>query len=268
MNEKKIDDLVRKSLRNNTESAIDSKEHIWNNIQNQLNKVEKQNYQKRKTFSQHHVRKRKKWISITATIACLFLAIFFTTTTKQGQALITTVRQWFEPKKSIQQELEGMKENTNVNLQGKDQQSPQEASFILYVDEQRYHVIKERDQFLITVDLPEKYPEVYMDITQKTGVKPQDAIQQIQQEMTAKYSHVGKIKQVKSPVTGYQLRADQGNKKWNDEVVVYYVVSNKQNGSFIIKQKYFLEASEGHGVRFDNMLKDFKVIPNAIKPKK
>lgn len=100
-----------------------------------------------------------------------------------------------------------------------------------------------------------------MDITQKIGVKPEDAVKEIQQEVNSKYPHVGEVEQVNTPVVGYRLRADQGNKKWNDEVVVYYVFSNKQNGSFIIKQKYFLEASEGHGVRFDNMLKEFKIIP-------
>lgn len=260
MREEKVDRLIHQSLKNNTASNMHDKEHIWNNIQSRLNQIDGKST-KNKTSFKHTTKKRKKWFAITATIACLFVTVFFTTTTKQGQALITTVRQWFEPNKSIQQELEGTKENTEVHLQGKDQQSPQEASFILYVDENRYHVIKDKGQFSITIDLPENYPEVYMDITQKAGVKPEDAVKEIQHEAADKYPHVGEIEQVNSPVTGYRLRADQGNKKWNDEVVVYYVVSNKQNGSFIIKQKYFLEASEGHGARFDNMLKEFKIIP-------
>lgn len=33
-----------------------------------------------------------------------------------------------------------------------------------------------------------------------------------------------------------------------------------EEGSFIITQRYFLEASEGHGVRFDEMLKQFKIL--------
>jgi hypothetical protein len=260
MREEKVDQLIQQSLKNNTTSYTDEKDHIWNNIQNRLDQMEAKTSKNKSRFKPT-AKKRKKWLAITASIACLFVAVFFTTTTKQGQAFITTVRQWFEPNKSIEQELEGKKENTDVHLQGKDQQSPQESSFILYVDESRYHVIKDKGQFLITIDLPEKYPEVYMDITQKADVKPEDAVKQIQQEVNGKYPHVWDLEQVNTPVAGYKLRADQGNKKWNDEVVVYYVVSNKQNGSFIIKQKYFLEASEGHGARFNNMLKEFKIIP-------
>jgi hypothetical protein len=258
--EEKVEQLIQQSLKNNTTTNMDEKEHIWNNIQSRLDEIESKRTKKNTTFK-HTTKKRRKWLPITAAIACLLVTVLFTTTTKQGQAFISTVRQWFEPNKSIQQELEGQKENTDVHLQGKDQSAPQEASFILYVDESRYHVKKEKGQFLITIDLPEKYPEVYMDITQKVGVKPEDAIKEIQQEATGKYSHVGEVEQVNTPVVGYRLRTDQGNKNWNDEIVVYYVISNKQNGSFIIKQKYFLEASEGHGVRLDNMLKEFKIIP-------
>jgi hypothetical protein len=259
MKEQNVDSAIQDSLRNGTDTSLREKEQIWSRISNKLDEIDT-SQQKRHQTNSFRAKKTRRWMIITASIASIFLALIITTTTEQGQALILHVRQWLEPEKSIQQELEGTKENTKVNLHQKETQTEQDASFVIYVDEERYQLNKDNGQFRITAPLPEKYPEVYMDISQQTGTKPKTAMEKIKQELTTKQLHVGKIEQVKSPVMGYRLRADQGNKNWNDEVIVYYVVSNKLQGSFIIKQKYFLEASEGHGSRFDNMLKEFKIV--------
>jgi hypothetical protein len=37
-------------------------------------------------------------------------------------------------------------------------------------------------------------------------------------------------------------------------------VDDNQGGSYVIEQHLFLEAAEGHGVRFYHMLKEFKVV--------
>ena len=63
------------------------------------------------------------------------------------------------------------------------------------------------------------------------------------------------------PVEGYQLHGIQnGGQKWDDEVVHAYVISNGKEGSFVITERYFLEAAEGHGARFYAMLQEFQIL--------
>ncbi|MED4970575.1 RNA polymerase sigma factor [Parageobacillus toebii] len=57
----------------------------------------------------------------------------------------------------------------------------------------------------------------------------------------------------------------ESGRQWNDEVAKYYLVDNGQGGTFVIEQHYFVEASEGHGARFDNMLKQFQVTKEPDK---
>jgi len=64
---------------------------------------------------------------------------------------------------------------------------------------------------------------------------------------------------VKEPINSIFIYAG-GATKWNDPVSKYYFVDNTKGGTFVIKQQLFLEAAEGHGVRFDNMVKEFKIV--------
>lgn len=43
---------------------------------------------------------------------------------------------------------------------------------------------------------------------------------------------------------------------WN-----HYFVDDGQGGAFHITSRFFLEATEGHGVRFSTMLQSFTVLP-------
>lgn len=218
-----------------------------------------QEARKKATNKKKFNRAKKVRTSIGLVAAAILLSFTFFSKTDPVQAFISQVRQWFEPEKTIEQELEGMPEETDVNLHEGTTTTEQEADFVIYVDEERYQVTQEDDVFTISADLPEDYPEVSMEITQQVDVKEEEAIEIIKNEISTEYNNIGEITQVEEPVKGFQLTANNGN-EWNDKVVVYYVVSNELEGSFIIKEQYFMEASEGHGARFYNMLKEFTVI--------
>ncbi len=57
---------------------------------------------------------------------------------------------------------------------------------------------------------------------------------------------------------------------WNDPVERYYLVEDFKGGVIVIQQKLFKEAVEGHGARFDGMLKELYIwnpgISNFSKP--
>jgi hypothetical protein len=150
--EEKVDLLIQETLNKETTSTEIDKEQLWNAMQNRLDNIDQLHKKNKNVHSinrktvKNQKKRTKKWFAVTATIAGLFLTIFLTTTTEQGQALIMQVRQWLEPKKSINQELEGMPEKTEVNLHEKQNQSAKKADFIIYVDEERYHFPTGRNQ--------------------------------------------------------------------------------------------------------------------------
>ena len=79
----------------------------------------------------------------------------------------------FAPEREIIQNIEGHEEKTNVHLnEGTD------ALYVIYVDESRYKMMKgEKSDFITTLHpLPERYPEVSMEIRQVLDEKPEDLV--------------------------------------------------------------------------------------------
>jgi len=58
------------------------------------------------------------------------------------------------------------------------------------------------------------------------------------------------------------LLAAVDGSEWDSKVTQVYIISNEKEGSFVIQQKYFLEAAEGHGTRFYHILNEFKIVEN------
>jgi hypothetical protein len=98
-----------------------------------------------------------------------------------------------------------------------------------------------------------------MEIKQVKDKHPGVVASEIEKELNGKFSKIENRGIVKEPVNGTLIYAATGQ-KWNDTVVQYYVVDNTKGGTFIIKEQYFMEASEGHGTRFYNMLKEFRIV--------
>ena len=54
-----------------------------------------------------------------------------------------------------------------------------------------------------------------------------------------------------------------GEKEFSDVYENIYIVDNQAGGSFLIECKLFVEAEEGHGARFGNMLETFEVVKSS-----
>ena len=204
------------------------------------------------------IRKTKKTSRLIPLIITVATGILITLSlqTDTGTAYVKGMKDMFVPEKDVIQSIEGQDEETKVQLnEGTD------SEYVIYVDEERYKMIKGEETDLITTKdpLPENYPDVSMEIKQVPDIKPELLVEQYEEELKKDFPELRAIEEVTEPVTGYLLHGINGNQ--SDSVVVHaYVISNGKEGSFIITQYYFLEAAEGHGARFHRMLETFEII--------
>ncbi|WP_163195792.1 hypothetical protein [Clostridium thermarum] len=241
INEKKLQEALIKK----TDEAVKLKEMVWSNIEKKLNSEEV------KTVT---TKRKKKGILKYAGIAAAFAAIVLAANPQYVDAAVDKIKELFVPQKTIEQSLEGDTEETKVDLEV----SPQK--YIIYIDKERYELKNIDGKDIIKpINMPESYPEVSMTIEQVTDKAPGEVLADIEAELKSKYSDVRQAEEVTEPVKGLNIRALGGN-QWDSPVVNYYLVDNTNGGSFIIKEQYFLEASEGHGARFYHMLKEFKIV--------
>lgn len=251
MKEDQFDIDMKRSLEQHTDSMLKHKEDIWKNIEEELFMAEtsrKTTHAKRKKG----MAKRIGWV-ITVAAAASIIGVF--TTTNTGQAFVNQIKQYFEPKKQVQENIEGMPEDKEIVLQDT------KSGYIIYIDEERYKMIEEQDRDVIVPNPPleDRYPEVSMSIEQVEDETPEQAITRLQKELTEQYATVKDPEAVTKPLTATLLSAIDGN-QWDSPVAKIYVLSNERGGSFIITEKYFLEASEGHGARFYYALEQFKIV--------
>lgn len=252
MDDKRFEDNIRDSLLKGTEESQQLKEQVWRNIQSNIytNKKEERSFMKNK--GNDFVRKAA---GLAAAFMVLVAVLAATTTT--GQAAMKRIIDILVPQKNITQELEGQKEKGKFFLHTRDEA----VDYAIYIDEERYVVEKGEaaDRIVPKVKAGGKYPAVFMEIKQIKDKKPEDLMKQTKAGLKAKYPTVRDEGIVEVPLSAYMLYANSGNRA-TDEVVKYYFVDNGAGGTFVIMQQYFIEASEGHGARFDNMLKEFRIV--------
>lgn len=241
------DNKINESLLKGTDEVTELKEVVWNNIENKLNLNEDKvvNVKARK----NSILTFFKYGSVAAAISIVIMA-----NTEYGHATANKIKQLFEPNKIVSEQIEGMDEKSNVSLQ------EGSSKYIIYIDEERYIMQNLDGKDIITPKVKaESYPNVSMEINQVENKEPEVVASEIEKSLKEKYKKVDNMKKVKSPINGIFIYANNGS-SWDDIVEKYYLVDNTKGGTFIIKQQLFLEASEGHGVRFDNMLKEFKIV--------
>ncbi|TJY41576.1 anti-sigma factor [Cohnella pontilimi] len=249
------------------------KEAMWERIEAQLD-IESPAASRSRTHAKRTQRSRKtmRRIKISTGLAAAVIAGAVFLTMPAGTAFMKDVRSWFAPEKKVEVNIEGEKEQTNQKLHesgktngeqtpGNSETSKETSRYVIYYDQERYKLEQQggKDVITTTTPLPDKYPEVSFTIEQRPGIQPADAAADLEKQLAAGYAEVRKAEQVTEPIAGYRIYAQDG-KDWNSKVMVVYVVDNGKQGSFVLTEKYFLEASEGHGSRFDQMLKEFKVL--------
>lgn len=238
-----MDERAKTDTLNHTEDSSHTlKEDIWNHIDQEL-------------FQEKPKKKKSKVVPIIIA-AAVGVILLFSTQTDTGMALIKQIKDLFEPEKQITQSIEGTDEETDVILQeGKN------AEYIIYIDEERYKLIHGEGFDIITTKEPleEKYPEVSMKIEQFKDKTSAEMLTMLEGKLPTEYTKVTTTETVHDPVEGYKLHGISGS-TWDSPVTNVYILDNKNGGSFVITEKYFLEAAESHGARFYAMLQQFEII--------
>jgi hypothetical protein len=252
MKEDQLDEAMKRSIEKHTDSMLQHKKDIWNNIEKELfmtGMSRKTTYTKGKK----KIGKRISWI-IGVAAAASMIGVF--TTTNTGQAFVEQIKQYFEPKKQVEEHIEGMPEEKEVVLQDT------KSGYVIYIDEERYKLVEEdgRDVIVTQTPLGDAYPEVSLSIEQSGNETPEQAVMRIQQELAGQYDTVKQPEAVTEPLEATLISAIDGGQQWDSPVAKVYVLSNERGGSFIITEKYFLEAEEGHGARFYYMLQQFTIV--------
>lgn len=223
------------------------KEEVWDGLEQQLFSEDK--------GAVKRLKKKNRIIPVLVAVAAAIL-LAFTLQTDTGSAFIKGIKDMFVPEKEIIQNIEGQDEETDVNLN-----VGANSDYIIYIDEESYKMIQGEDADIITTlePLPEKYPEVSMEIRQFPNDLPADLVKIVEADLKKDFPELREIEEVTEPVIGYLLHGLNGQ-DWDAKVVHTYVISNGKEGSFVITGKYFLEAAEGHGARFHHMLKSFEIV--------
>jgi hypothetical protein len=249
MDERKLDDMIQRALTEGTEPSLELKDKVWRDIQGHMK-------QRRRGISRMERKKRRGrrpiWLGGISVAAALVLV--FLMGTEAGQAGVNKIRELLAPEKVMVEELEGQKEETKVSLQ------ESQVGYVIYFDEERYRMekLEDKDRIVAKFEGAEDFPDVYMEIQQLADKKPEILVSTLEEQLSSKKPMTLRKEKVQDPVEGTLLTVVWGQ-DWDAVYEKYYVISNGKEGSFLFHQKFFLEAEEGHGVRFDNMLREFKL---------
>lgn len=242
-----FDQKIREALEKHTRLDSADLQQVWSALEREIS-VEK------KPTKGGGRGMRRGWIWLTSAAAAAVLMVF-ALQTPSGEALVNQIRNMFAEEKQVVQEIEGDAEETQMNLK-----EGTGADYVIYIDEERYVLERtgEGDRIVPREPLGDAYPEVSMTIRQEKELSPEEALAKVQRENGEQYQWRD-ITPVAEPVQGWVLHGISGH-SWDSKVLRAYAVDNGQGGSFVIEQRYFLEAAEGHGARMDHMLREFQIV--------
>jgi len=249
-----FDYKIKKALEKGTENAVNQKDEVWERIKKEIEPRYRGVNRMSKKMKKKKANILLKVLGTGAVAAVLAFAFF--TETQPGKAAIDKIKEMFVPEKQIVQEIEGSKEDTQVELK------ESKMGYVLYIDEERYY-LEHGDGIdrIVAKHQGENVPEVFMEISQVEDKEPSVLAEELKAQLKSEMGVFKDMGTVSEPLDAIFFYGISGNgTKWDDKVVRYYLVDNTKGGTFVIKQQFFLEAAEGHGVRLDNILKEFKII--------
>lgn len=142
------------------------------------------------------------------------------------------------------------------------------VDFLIYVNEEQFSIHEENGLYRIrsTQPLPEGFPECGMDIFHLSGVSPSQARLETETALRDRYPEISSEELAAALPDSLYLRAS-GGLEWDSEEAEFWFAGDGQDGTFVLTARYFLEAEEGLGARFRDMVSSFRVVDrNEIVP--
>lgn len=135
------------------------------------------------------------------------------------------------------------------------------VDFLIYVNEEQFLICEENGLYSIrsTSPLPENFPELRLDILHLPGTAPNEAKEDAEDALRNGYDTLTSEETATALPGSLYLRASAGT-DWDAEQAELWFTDDGQGGSFLLASRYFLEAEEGMGQRFRDMVSSFRVV--------
>lgn len=167
----------------------------------------------------------------------------------------------FFPPKTAAIILEGMEEEVKYSAFGEMPDSTK-AGFAIYNDYGRYRMTEENGVYYIRpipVDGVDYATTPPCEMIIEHSDSPRDALcGELHDKMAASWETVREIE--KWDTCDCLVFTASNGSNWDSPVETHYFFHDGVTGSYHITAKYFLEASEGHGVRFSAMAASFTLV--------
>ena len=140
----------------------------------------------------------------------------------------------------------------------------EEPAFRIYINKESYSTYEQDGVYVVRpLQQPEGTPECALAISYLPGTTAEEAAQQVLERLEARYE---RAEEVPGPPNGWYdvseeercLFASDGD-AWDDAQREVWIRPDGQGGVFVLEAGYFVEAAEGHGARFVDMMRSFAV---------
>ena len=207
-----------------------------------------------------------RWIA--AAIALVMILTFFQTA--PGVAALETVRdavtsfiETLFPPKEIPVYVEGETELKHHEAGGQEPEIQEDGTvtapgFAIYYDAETYTMSEEDGVTYIRFVTYNDLPPCEIEIRHIPNIEPFDTATSTNKEMAESWDSVSEVRSLDAQ-DGYVFYFGAGT-SWDSACGYVYFLSDGRNGCFQITTRYFMEAMEGHGARFAQMVNTFEVI--------
>lgn len=140
-------------------------------------------------------------------------------------------------------------------------QSQEAVDFLIYVNEEQFNIREADGLYSIrsTSPLPESFPKCGLDIIHLAGASADEAKLSAAEALESRYAEISQEEESAVLPQYPYLRASAGT-DWDSEQAEFWFVDDGQGGTFVLTARYFLEAEEGMGMRFRDMVSSFRVV--------
>ena len=207
-----------------------------------------------------------RWIA--AAIALVLILTFFQTAPGVAaleivKEAVTSFIETLFPPKDIPVEVEGETEAKHQEAGGQEPEMQEDGTvtapgFAIYYDTESYTMSEENGVTYIRFITDSELPPCEMEIKHIPGVAPEDAANEARKEMEQGWDSVSEVRNLETR-EGYVFAFYAGT-SWDSACGDVFFLSDGRNGCFQLTSRYFIEATEGHGSRFGQMVQTFEVI--------
>ena len=213
-----------------------------------------------------------RWIA--AAIALVMILAFFQTTPGVAaleivKEAVTSFIETLFPPKDIPVNVEGETEVKHQEAGGQEPEMQEDGNviapgFAIYYDTELYTMSEEDGVTYIRFIMDNDLPPCEMEIKYIPNLAPADAAGATHKEMAESWNSVSEVRSLDTQ-DGYTFYFAAGT-SWDSACGYAYFLSDGLNGCFQLTARYFVEATEGHGSRFGQMVQTFEVIDISDNP--